>query len=280
MSEPSPRVDASPIAADARFSRRRVIVIYHRGNVANKMLQYMGAVTLANRIKGCAIVNVSIPEFGIQIPDDTTNQVFSDNVDLLTWDPFRPHVEQLCAMANASHSIQIIMADHLQRMEFFLHPEFYNNLFPRSSHLLHEMTDNDLVINIRAGEILDGVPHYPLLPIAFYEDVVAKTGLNPVFVGQLGSSEYVRQLRERFPAARFIDSRGARTDFDLIRSAKNIVVAVSTFSWLAAWLSEAKTIIIPLSGFYNPAHHREIDLLPVERYSLSFFSFPIKLRAA
>src|ERR1700726_4043223 len=83
-----------------RFARRRVIVIRHRGNVANKLLQYMGALTLASRIKDCTIVNVSIPEWGIEIPDDTELELFFDNVDMWTWDPFRPHVEELCAMAN------------------------------------------------------------------------------------------------------------------------------------------------------------------------------------
>ena len=56
---------------------------------------------------------------------------------------------------------------------------------------------------------------------------------------------------------------------------KNIVVAISTFSWLAAWLSRAETIILPLSGFFNPAHHREIDLLPVDDIRYRFFLFPL-----
>ena len=53
------------------------------------------------------------------------------------------------------------------------------------------------------------------------------------------------------------------------------MVAVSTFSWLAAWLSDAATIIVPLSGFYNPAHHREIDLLPVDDIRYRYFLFPL-----
>jgi FkbM family methyltransferase len=260
----------------SQFARRRVIVMRHRGNLANKMFQYMGALTLASRIKDCTIVNVSIPEWGIDIPDDTQHEFFFDNADMWTWDPFRPHVEELCAMANQSQSIRIMMADHLQRMEFLMPPQSYNDIFPKDAHLAHEMTEEDLLINIRTGDILDGIPqHYPLLPISFYEDVVARTGLKPLFVGQLGDSEYVRQLKQRFSGAQFIDSQGARADFDLIRSAKNIVVAVSTFSWVAAWLSQAETIILPLSGFYNPAHHRELDLLPADDIRYRFFLFPL-----
>ena len=157
----------------------------HRGNLANKMLQYMGALTLASRIKDCTIVGVSIPEWGIEIPDDTQGELFFDNIDLWTWDAFRPHVEELCNLANRSQSIRIMLADHLQRMEFLMRPQAYESLFPKRTSIAHEIAETDLLINIRTAEILDGVPHYPLLPIGFYEDIVAKTGLTPVFVGQL-----------------------------------------------------------------------------------------------
>lgn len=265
-----------PGAQQRRFARRRVIVVRHRGNLANKMIQYMGALTLANRIKGCEIVNVSIPEWGIDLPDDTHDELFFDNVDLWTWDPFRPHVEHLSAIANRSESVRITMGDHLLRMEFLMPPQHYKSIFPvRSSPSSDVLTEDDILINIRAAELLEGVPHYPLLPVSFYEDVVARTGKNPVFMGQLTPSRYVQQLRERFSGARFIESQGARADFDLIRSARNIVVSVSTFSWLAAWLSEAETIVIPLAGFYNPAHHREVDLLPVDDIRYRYFLFPL-----
>jgi len=257
------------------FVARRVLQVLHRGNLANKMLQYMGALTLAARIRESTVVNVSLPEWGIDIPDDTHGQVFFDNVDLWRWDPFRPHVQELCAIANQSDSVRIIMGDHLQRMEFLMPPEAYKGIFPKGAPPSRVLTDKDLLINIRTAEILGGVAHYPVLPISFYEDVVARTELNPVFVGQLGDSEYVRRLRQRFPGAEFINSMGARADFDLIRSAKHIVVAVSTFSWLAAWLSDAHTIILPLTGFYNPSHHREIDLLPADDIRYRFFLFPL-----
>ena len=262
------------LTQDNYFTRRRVIVMRHRGNLANKMIQYMGALTISKRIANCTIVNVSIPEWSLEIPDDTQNERFFDNIDLWTWDAFRPHINEICVLANRSESVRIMMADHLQRMEFLEPPQVYQSLFPYSPPS-RKIGESDLLINVRTAEILQGVPHYPLLPIEFYEDVVASTGLNPVFVGQLGDSEYVRQLRSRFPKAVFHDSQGARADFDLIRSAKNIVVAVSTFSWLAAWLSQAQTIFLPLSGFYNPAHHREIDLLPVDDIRYRYFLFPL-----
>ena len=257
------------------FTRRRVIVVRHRGNLANKLLQYMGALTIASRIEGCEIVGVQIPEWGIDIPDDTQGQLFLDNIDLWAWDPFRPHLQELAGLANRSGSVRIMMADHLQRMEFLLDRPAYGHLFPRQPVEGYQPTADDLVINIRSAEILAGVSHYPLLPIAYYEDLVARTGLKPVFVGQLQPCDYLRQLRDRFPDAVYIESRGAAADFELIRSATHIAVAVSTFSWLAAWMSAAKTIFVPLNGFYNPAQHPEIDLLPVDDIRYRYVLFPL-----
>ena len=263
-------------ASRGHFTRRRVLVIGNPGNIANRMIQYMGALTIAQYIKDCTVVGAWLPEWGIEIPDDTQNQRYFDNV-YSSWRRrrFGPPMRELCQTANRSKSIKIVLHDNLHRMEFFVTPEFYNDIFPKTPRLTHEILENDLLINVRGAEILEGVPHYPVVPIGFYEDVVGRMGLNPVFVGQLGDSEYVRQLRRRFSGAQFIDSQGARADFDLIRSAKNIVVAVSTFSWLAAWLSEAETIILPVNGFLNPAHHREIDLLPVDDIRYRFFLFPL-----
>ena len=110
----------SLLRSQRRFARRRVIVLRHRGNLANKMLQYMGALTLASRIKDCRVVNVSIPELGIEIPDDTQGQLFLDNIDMRSWDPFRPHLHELANTANRSESMRIMLADHLLRMEFLL----------------------------------------------------------------------------------------------------------------------------------------------------------------
>src|SRR5437867_2517993 len=64
LEEPKPQVDSlGKVDQEYGFARRRVVVMRHRGKLANKMLQYMGAVTLASRIQDCSIVGVSLPEW-------------------------------------------------------------------------------------------------------------------------------------------------------------------------------------------------------------------------
>ena len=119
---------------------------------------------------------------------------------------------------------------------------------------------------------MGGVPHYPILPIAYYEYVVERSGLRPVFTGQLEDNAYIAALQRTFPQARFIPSQGVMKDFATVRTARHIAISVSTFSWLAAWLSQAETIYLPLAGFLCSNFLREIDLLPTsdERYRFIF----------
>lgn len=42
-------------------------------------------------------------------------------------------------------------------------------------------------------------------------------------------------------------------DFERLRSAKHVCLSISSFSWLAAWLSSlAKTIHMPVAGIFDP----------------------------
>ena len=116
---------------------------------------------------------------------------------------------------------------------------------------------------------------YPLTPVEFYAELVERTGLRPVFVGQTARNAYTLRLRERFPNAEFLASAGPMRDFDMIRQSKNIAVGVSTFSWLAAWLSHADNIFMTVSGLLNPMQAIRNDLLPLGDSRYHFWLFPL-----
>jgi hypothetical protein len=64
-------------------------------------------------------------------------------------------------------------------------------------------------------------------------------------------------------------------DFDMIRQASNIAVGVSTFVWLAAWLSHADNIFMTVSGLLNPMQAIRNDLLPLGDARYHFWLFPL-----
>lgn len=160
-------------------------------------------------------------------------------------------------------------------MEYYPCVDFCSSLFPNSIPKL-QINDNEILINIRGAEILRAVhPDYVPVPIDFIEQVLNETGLSPVIMGQIGNDFYSEELKKRIPHARLIKHSSMREDFDLIRNSKNIILSVSTFSWIAAWLSKTnQKIHLPMLGFLNPKQRNDINLLPIWDDRYVFYKFP------
>ena len=171
---------------------------------------------------------------------------------------------------------RINLYGHVQRMENLLPRDEVNRLFRAPGHLGSDFP-NELVCPVRGAETLGAIhPGYTLIPTSFYKELREKTGRRLAFVGQLGDDPYSKQLRESFPNDIFLESNGALADFQTIRKARHIVLPVSTFAWLAAWMSDAEQIHLPVFGLYNPARWPKHDLLPIGEPRYRFYQFPIQ----
>jgi hypothetical protein len=134
---------------------------------------------------------------------------------------------------------------------------------------------HQLVCSVRGGEIIDAVhPDYLLLPPAYYDSLAARSGLELVFFGQLGTDPYSESLRRHFPGAQFVPGRNPGYDFDMLRRSVNIAPSVSTFAWAAAWLSEAKRIFLPVCGIYSPVQLPRASFLPLDQPEYEYTLFP------
>ncbi|WP_415469032.1 discoidin domain-containing protein [Acetobacter persici] len=221
------------------------------------MIQYMLCWKLHKLIPRSRISDICISEFNIQNPPSTIH----DNKNTITlYDHTDIHFDSIISYSQQCSNLKIFLSGFFQKLSFYPSLEECRQLFCSEISLQETFSDDELVINIRCGELVSGhVSWYPILPVAFYEHIVEISGLRPVFVGQLDNVLYIEELKKAFPNARYIASKGALYDFQLVRSAKNIAISVSTFSWLAAWLSEAKNIFYPLAGFLNPALQKAYD---------------------
>ncbi len=241
------------------------------GNLANQMMQFLVACNVANRVPGCRISNVQMPTWQIDHPHLDLGGVVMPVTAMHHIDVGSVARLLLDAGINSIH-----YTGYGQRLENYPALDQCRALF--RSELTDQVGfgDEHLVINIRGGEVLDGRhPGYTLVPIEFYAEIIRTTGLNPVFMGQIENNIYCNELRRRFPRACFIESQGALPDFEMIRGSKNIIPSVSTFSWLAAWLSHAEKIFMPLTGFYNPFQDRLADFVALEDDRFVFYLFPI-----
>ncbi len=245
-----------------------IIQVSTMGAVGNRMIQYMAALSLAARVPDAQIMQIHLPEWGIQIAPPPAPIAGKRIVET----PVLP-LDEL-AEALRSGAVECIdIRSYAQRMANFLPPDAYRGIFRTPS--VRGAGPGELLFNIRQGEILDARhPDYVLVPLDYYASLIETTGLAPVFAGQLEDSPYMAALRRRFRTARYVPSQGAVADFAFIRASCNIVPAISTFSWLAAWLSEAEQVHLPVLGLFNPAQSPATDLLPLDDSRYRFTLFP------
>ncbi|MGG5889216.1 hypothetical protein ACLF3G_18935 [Falsiroseomonas sp. HC035] len=239
------------------------------GGLGNCMFEHLLARAILRRIPEMQLTGKSLLQWGIHLPSLPLParhvKVAGNRVEL----------ERLAYLVR-SGLVQGIETTALgMRMEYLGEVAAARQVFRSPSTQPLRFPEGSLVISVRGAEILGGVhKDYRPVPIALYRRLVAETGLSPVFLGQLGEDAYSQALRAQFPAATFVPSQGPMEDFAALRAARHLVASVSTFSWLACWLSEAETIHLPILGMYHPRRRADIDLLPLTDPRYRFHLLP------
>jgi hypothetical protein len=160
------------------------------------------------------------------------------------------------------------------QLENYAPATFYQNVFRAEDLNVQGYGQEHVVINVRGAEILRNThPDYGPVSFSYFDAVIENAAAKPVFLGQLGDDFYSDTLRKRYPEAEFQPSQGALADFQILRQSHQISVAVSTFSWLAVWLSSAQIIHYPLSGMLNPLQRPDIGLTPIGDARYRFYAF-------
>lgn len=250
-----------------------IIHILPAGGVGNRMFQYMLARVLVWHVPEAAIAGPVLPEWGIvpaAIPDPPPNQIRVRG--------HRVRPDRLVDGLREPSAFVSIAGPTARLAIYEPHRAMFRKLFdlPRRTDIDF---DRHLVIHVRLNglgprrELVHA--SYPVLPIAWYEALIERTGLKPLFVGPFRSDRYSQALRERFPEAAFFHSADPMDDFAILHSASSIAIAPSTFSWLAAWLSpHTRLVELPIAGLFNPDQRADIDLLPVGDDRYRFWPFP------
>jgi hypothetical protein len=184
----------------------KLIQVSPMGNMGNRMIQYLVALSLAQRVPGARIVQIHLPEWGIGIaPFEGT----APRTEIVTTP--RVDLERLAACLNDGSLECVDIRTYGQHIDNLLAPPAYRGLFHAPSVPQAAGSPDELVCNIRQGDILDAHhPDYVLIPPDFYAELIATTGLRPVFCGQLEATPYLETLKKRFPAARYEPRRHRR----------------------------------------------------------------------
>ncbi|GLS16309.1 hypothetical protein [Hydrogenophaga electricum] len=258
------------------------LVVRHKGRAGNRLFQYFFCAELARRAGTHTVRGVHIPDLDLETPpapDHDTGFLHIEGKHLFD-------VPALVAALRDGAYAGATFRGFAMRQAYY-DRAFCQRLLPlRPGASEWGFGPEFLTINIRAGDVFSGAsaglmaggyggpygaehlypgihPDYRPLPLGYYETLTRDTGLKPAFVGELSSHPaYEAALRRRFPQAVFARTRSPKEDFLTLLGSSNIALAISSFSWIAAWLSEARTIHIPVAGMFDPHQRPDIDLLP------------------
>jgi hypothetical protein len=257
----------------ARRAANKTIWIDYRGNDGNRALQYLTAEGIRQHRPDIQILNTKLEIWGIDRQADRP----ADCVSARTGGLLQIDVEGLADCLHRGEVDSVIIEDHPYCVEHYPARQACRALIPATigSDTAAGFGAYELVCNIRGREILAiGHRGYLPLPAGYYRLLQEDCGLDLVFYGQVEDNAYIAHLRSAFPQARFISSQGPNYDFEVIRRSKNIAVSISTFSWLAAWLSTAERIYLPVGGLFNPAQNPTQCYIPVDETAYRYVLLP------
>jgi len=253
----------------------RLIRIINAGDTGNRMFQYMFCRTLQYRVPNSILCGYDLPMWDLVSSYDAPLPPGSMRIK----GGHEMDVDAIVEFLRQGDDRGLEFAGYAQRLEYYGPPDLMASFFHVPSRFRRMTGSEYLLIHIRGGDILSGVANadYVPVPITFYENIIARTRLMPVFMGQLEPTWYTAALQKRFPTATFLPQSSALEDFALLNSATNIAISVSTYSWLAAWLSPiAKNIHVPVLGLLNRRQRPDINLLPLADGRYSFYEFPVR----
>jgi len=225
------------------------IIVRHKGRLGNKIFQAMLAFELAQRVENPQLYGISIPEFNLEYP--SINE--SDVGRVCIAKKLRLNFDFLAYLLNNQIVDSVIIESFGMSLDNFLHLNQYKQLFyPKITG--KKIGSDEVLINIRSEDIENGwhSQYFPL-QFSFYKNLIQKTGLKPVFSGQLAPSPYVNALKLHFSNAKFLEESDAMEDFATNFYAPNIVLSISSFSLASVYFSTFNQVVyFPVAGLFNP----------------------------
>lgn len=240
-----------------------MIELRYTGRFGNQMFQYAAARILSKEKKEYLYVqnNCDYPiakefeNFDLNSSEQTYET--KKEYNQITVGGFKLDYEQLI-----NHDGKIFLYGYFQDYENFLpHKNYVKSLY--SFQKKKEFYQDDLLaIHIRLGDYFD---QGCSLDIDYYIDVIKTSKKLPVIYTDDIQSPYIKELKEKLDCP--IVSNSCWEDFVELASYKHICISQSSYSWWAAWLSNAETIYYPLNST-NYWQHRgdgdDVNLIVVD----------------
>jgi hypothetical protein len=240
------------------------------GRTANQLLQYLFAANLQRLVGDLQVYGYDLPEWNL-VSEKPAHEAPTRELRLTGQNLF---CDDIAGLMRRKIVPNYVLSGLGFRMSNYAPVEFYRPLIKADLPHITGYGPEYVVFHIRGGDILQNAhPDYYPIPFSYIDSVLKRADALPVFVGELEESYYSTRLRARYPDAIFSPPASPLEDFETMRRSRQIAVAISSFSWMAAWLSQADRIHMPVAGMLNPQLRPDIDLLPEDDARYSFYHF-------
>ena len=158
-------------------------------------------------------------------------------------------------ISDSYHGEPIILSAYYQNYRYYKgKKEFVSGLLNKLDQYPLENIPgtHDIVLNFRGTDL-----SWAQMPLSYYRWILDKEPFDKLWIVTEDSNHpTVLKLLDCYPGE--VLSNGPINDFKFVMSAKKIIMSVSTFCWMAAWLSDADKIYFPLGSPY-PLFDKEND---------------------
>jgi hypothetical protein len=150
---------------------------------------------------------------------------------------------------------------------------------------IKQKTENKIVCHVRGGDLwpsrihtifnnLNSHPDYSPLPINYYKRAVEISGKEPyIIIEKARTPKWYRKLFiDAFGKENVYFSTSVTDDFFLIYSGSEVVMSLSSFSWMASFLGDSKKIHFPIHGFFDKNRRPDLSLNCLYKET-DFYSF-------
>jgi hypothetical protein len=166
------------------------------------------------------------------------------------------------------------------REEWFLINQPYNkenlrnnkSFFVRSNetmipHSVEKIEDNDMVVNVRLGDI-ETKHRDRLLDIEYFKIILNNVKYNRLFIAAEDTNSLLLRPFDQYSPIYFVQNH-YMDSFNFVRLFSRIVISQSSFCWWASYLSDAKEIYYPIvrnGPWIVPSRNNEDLRVNEERY--------------
>lgn len=231
------------------YQKQRGVTVPLRHGIGNKLLQYCFGRILADRtqLRMDLDYRVSVHESGIHQPFEQFLSMFGiprtidgDSINGI------PRILQSNSV-NPAHNDgsrplvvygQFFLYEHLREYKALIQ----NNWLTLDMCKLPDVPDNAACVHIRLGDIAAREQHLNVLYYRRAVEIMEADALH--IVTDQPQHPIIKDIAHRF-SARISSSVDWIDDFRLIAAHKRIAISESSFSWWAAWLSNAELIVSP-----------------------------------